>query len=122
MSLLESYIEQNQYSPEFQTELSIIDLNEKIIAMMDERKVSRAELARRLGVSKAFITKMLNGNPNMTIKTINSLALALDCQLYLDIYPKGFKLARKPVFVYNNKNYTAYVPPVADEVLHACAA
>lgn len=95
MSLLESYIEQNQYSPEFQTELSIIDLNEKIIAMMAERKVSRAELARRLVVSKAFITKMLNGNPNMTIKTINSLALALDCQLYLDIKPVERKMVVK---------------------------
>lgn len=122
MSLIESYIEQNQYSVEFQTELSIIDLNEKIIAKMAERKVSRAELARRLGVSKAFITKMLNGNPNMTIKTINSLALALDCQLYLDLKPKGYKLARPPFFMHDNKNYTAYVPPVADEVLHACAA
>ena len=121
MSLIESYIDQNQYSVEFQTELSIIDLNEKIIDMMAQRKVNRVELARRLGVSKAFITKMLNGNPNMTIKTINSLALALDCQLYLDIYPKGFKLARKPWFVYSNQNYTPYVP-VADEDSYACAA
>ncbi len=40
MSLLESYIEQNQYSPEFQTELSIIDLNEKIIDMMAERSLT----------------------------------------------------------------------------------
>ena len=121
MSWIENYIDQNQYTTEFQTELSIIDLNEKIIAKMDEKKVNRVELAKRLGVSKAFITKMLNGNPNMTIKTINSLALALDCQLYLDLYPKGFKLAKKPWFVSDNKNYTAYVP-VADEETYACAA
>ena len=121
MSLIESYIDKNHYSVEFQTELSIIDLNEKIIDMMAQRKVNRVERARRLGVSKAFITKMLNGNPNMTIKTINSLALALDCRLYLDFHPKGFKLARRPMFVYNNKNYTPYVP-VADEDSYACAA
>lgn len=122
MTWLEKHIEQKQYTVDFQTELSIIDLNEKIIARMAEKKVNRVELAKRLGVSKAFVTKLLNGNPNMTIKTINALALALDCQLYLDIHPKGFKLARRPVFVYDNKNYTAYVPPMADEVLHACAA
>lgn len=122
MTWIESYIEQKQYTVDYQTELSIIDLNEKIIAKMAEKKVSRVELAKRLGVSKAFITKLLNGNPNMTIKTINALALALDCQVYLDIHPKGFKLARRPMFVFDNKNYTAYVPSVADEVQHACAA
>jgi DNA-binding Xre family transcriptional regulator len=122
MTWIENYIDQNQYTVEFQTELSIIDLNEKIIAMMAQRKVNRVELAKRLGVSKAFVTKLLNGNPNMTIKTINALTLALDCQLYLDIHPKEFKLARPPFFVHDNKKYTAYVAPVADEVLHACAA
>ncbi len=88
MTWIESYIDQNQYTAEFQTELSIIDLNEKIIAMMAQRKISRVELAKRLGVSKGFVTKLLNGNPNMTIKTINALALALDCILCLDFQPK----------------------------------
>lgn len=121
MSWIESYIDQNQYTVEFQTELAIIDLNEKIIARMTEKKVSRAELANRLGVSKALVTKLLNGNPNMTIKTVVSLGLALDCQLYQDLYPKGFKLARPPFFVHDNKNYTSYVP-VIDGEEYACAA
>lgn len=121
MTLLENYIKKNQYTIDYQTELSIIDLNEKIISKMEELKVNRVELAKRLGVSKAFITKLLNGNPNMTIKTIVSIALALDCQLYQDIYPRGFKVARKPFYVYTNKNYQAYVP-VTEEVLNASAA
>lgn len=122
MSWITQYIEKNQYTVDYQTELAIIELNEKIVAKMAEKKVSRVELAKRLGVSKAFITKLLNGNPNMTIKTINSLALALDCQLYLDLYPKGFKLAQRPWFVYDNKQFTAEVPAVADEVCYASAA
>lgn len=121
MTLLESYIEQNEYTIDYQAELSIIELNEKIIAKMEELKISRVELAKRLGVSKAFVTKLLNGNPNMTIKTIISIALALDCQLYQDIYPRGFKIARKPLYVHTNKGYKAYVP-VIDEVLNASAA
>lgn len=121
MTFLEKYIEQHEYSIDYQTELSIIDLNEKFIAKMEELKVSRAELAKRLGVSKAFITKVLNGNPNMTIKTIISIALALDCQLYQDIYPRGFKIARKPFYVHSSKGYEAYIP-VTDEVLNASAA
>ena len=121
MTWLENYIEQNQYTVDYQTELSIVGLNEKIVSKMGELKINRAELAKRLGVSKAFVTKLLNGSPNMTIKTMISIALALDCQLYVDIYPKGFKVARKPVYVYNNKNYRAYVPGT-NEVLDASAA
>jgi transcriptional regulator with XRE-family HTH domain len=121
MTSLENYISKNQYTIDYQTELSIIDLNEKIISKMDELKINRVELAKRLGVSKAFITKLLNGNPNMTIKTIVSIALALDCQLFQDIYPRGFKVARKPFYVHANKGYHAYVP-VTDEVLNASAA
>jgi len=34
MTLLESYIEQNEYTIDYQAELSIIDLNEKIIAKL----------------------------------------------------------------------------------------
>jgi len=121
MTSIENYIKQNQYTVDYQTELSIIDLNEKIIAKMEELKVNRAELANRLGVSKAFVTKVLNGNPNMTIKTIISIALALDCQLYHDIYPRGFKVARKPLYVHSNKTYRAFVPTTY-EVLDASAA
>lgn len=121
MSWLENYVEQKQYTVDFQTELATIDFNEKIIAKMDELKINRAELAKRLGVSKAFVTKLLNGNPNMTIRTMISIALALDCQLYQDIYPRGFKVVRKPVYVHTNKGYQAYVP-VTDEVLDASAA
>ncbi len=121
MTSLESYIEQNQYNIDYQTELSVIDLNEKIIAKMEELKINRVELANRLGVSKAFVTKLLNGNPNMTIKTIISIALALDCQLYQDIYPQGFKVTRRPLYIHANKGYEAFVP-VTDEVLDASAA
>lgn len=121
MSFIEKYINKYEYSIDYQTELAIIDLNEKIIAKMEELKISRAELAKRLGVSKAFITKLLNGNPNMTIKTIVSIALALDCKLYQDIYPRNCKVARKPFYVHTNKGYEAYMP-VTYEVLHASAA
>lgn len=121
MTWLESYIEQHKYTVDYQTELSIIDLNEKIVSKMEELRINRAELAKRLGVSKAFVTKLLNGSPNMTIKTMIAVALALDCQLYLDIYPKDFEVSRKPVYVYTSKNYQTYIPE-ADEVFDACAA
>jgi transcriptional regulator with XRE-family HTH domain len=76
---------------EFRLEGLILDFTEKIVSKMEEMKITRAELAKRLGVSKAFISKLLNGNPNLTIKSMMSIADALGCDLSLDICPKGFE-------------------------------
>jgi transcriptional regulator with XRE-family HTH domain len=72
---------------EFRTEEVIIDFTEKVAAAMQERGMSRVELAQRLGVSKALVTKLLNGNPNLTIRTMVSLAAALKCELLVDFDP-----------------------------------
>jgi len=74
---------------EFRTEEVIIAFTEKVVAAMRERDMSRVELAQRLGVSKAFVTKLLNGNPNLTIRTMVSLAAALECDLLVDIQPRA---------------------------------
>ncbi|MBM3498125.1 MAG: helix-turn-helix transcriptional regulator [Armatimonadetes bacterium] len=44
---------------------------------MNKHGISRAELARRLGKSRAYVTRMLNGQPNMTLKTLTLIAVAL---------------------------------------------
>lgn len=105
--------------PEYLTEKQILDFTAKLVNKMEELKVSRAELAKRLDVSKAFVTKLLNGNPNMTIKTMVSITHALKCSISIDIYPEGFE--KRALYVYNNKNYKAYVPD-GIEVQDACAA
>ena len=81
--------------PEFLTEEAILDFTEKLVTKMEELKVSRTELAKRLNVSKAFVTKLLNGNPNMTIKTMVSISNVLGCKLNLDISSKEHRPSRK---------------------------
>ena len=45
---------------------------------MDEQSISRAELARRLGVQRSFVTRMLNGMPNLTLSTLVKIVTALN--------------------------------------------
>lgn len=85
-------------SPAFITEGILLELNEKIVAKMEELNITRAELAKRLGVTRPFITKLLNGNHNLTVKTMVSIAQALACELVLDLGPKGFE--QKRIFFY----------------------
>ena len=42
---------------------------------INERRMGRTELATRMGKKKSFVSKMLRGDHNMTVKTL-SLALA----------------------------------------------
>jgi transcriptional regulator with XRE-family HTH domain len=44
---------------------------------MKERNVSRADLARKLGKSRAYVTQLLDGESNMTLETISSVMFAL---------------------------------------------
>jgi len=70
---------------DFLTEKAILGFTEQLVSHMEKNGITRAELARRLNVSKAFVTKLLNGNPNLTIKTMVSLARILDCDLKVDL-------------------------------------
>lgn len=56
----------------------IDDFTLDICRLMEEKKVSKAELARRLGTSRAYVTKLLGGNANFTLATMVKVAMALD--------------------------------------------
>lgn len=73
---------------EFYAEELILDLTEQIVAAMKELGVNRTELAARMGVSKAFVTKLLRGNTNVTLKTMASLARSLGCNVNIEVCPK----------------------------------
>lgn len=70
---------------DFMTETVIVDFTEKIVGKMKKTGLSRADFAQRLGVSKPFVTKLLNGNPNLTVKSMVSIAHALGCELNIKL-------------------------------------
>lgn len=49
--------------------------------------MSKAALAQKLGTSPAYVTKVLRGDANLTIKTMVELAHAVDGTLHLHIAP-----------------------------------
>lgn len=75
--LLDEQIQQWDTDPEFILEGVLTKATERICELMDKHGISRAELARRLGKSRAYVTRLLNGQPNMTLKTLIEIAVAL---------------------------------------------
>ena len=66
----------------------ITEFVEDLARLMEEQEVTRAELARRMGTSRAYITKMLGGNANFTLLTMVKLAMALDGAVHIHISDK----------------------------------
>lgn len=61
-----------------------LDLSEKIYSAMQENQVTEAELSRRLGTSRAYVNKVLQGSTNFTIESLVRIGDALECELSLD--------------------------------------
>lgn len=53
--------------------------------LMDKKRVSRAALARTLGVSAAYVTKVLGEGTNLTLRTMERLARAAGGSLRVEV-------------------------------------
>ncbi len=70
------------------TEKNILDFTTKLYQLMKHRKVTKKELAQRLGTSQAYITKIFRGNANFTLASMTKLVLALDGKIDVQVVPK----------------------------------
>jgi transcriptional regulator with XRE-family HTH domain len=65
-------------------------LNEALGEERKLRKLTRAEVARILGKDKAFVTRKLTGEENMTLETLSDLAFAMDRTIDIKLLPKNW--------------------------------
>ncbi len=61
----------------FQRERLATEITELVCELMSELHISRAELARRLGKSPPYVTKLLRSGSNLTVNTISDVFFAL---------------------------------------------
>jgi hypothetical protein len=86
-----SLIRQLTQTPEgerlYQQERTILEMTELICKLMQEKDVAKKDLAERLGKSKSFITQLLSGSRNMTVRTLSDVLWALDSRIHADAEP-----------------------------------
>jgi transcriptional regulator with XRE-family HTH domain len=85
----------------FQQEELILEATELLATIMAENQVTKADLARRLRKSKAFITQCLNGGQNLTLRTLADLFGALGYRLQLGAAPGAQQAQRKIIKLYS---------------------
>ena len=66
---------QNSY--EYWSELARLDYAIELNEKMEEQNISRSNLAEKISVSKAYISKILGGYANFTIDSMSKLAFTL---------------------------------------------
>lgn len=71
----------------YEEEGLVLEVTEAICELMQKQNIKRSELARRLGVDKSYITQLLDGSSNMTLKTIADVMFCLDYKAKIKIEP-----------------------------------
>jgi transcriptional regulator with XRE-family HTH domain len=66
-------------SEKYDVEVLRDNVSDQILFWMKRVGVSKSELAQRLGKSRAYVTKILQGNTNFTIESLVQIARALGC-------------------------------------------
>jgi transcriptional regulator with XRE-family HTH domain len=73
---------------EFRLEELVFELTEQISKKLKEENISRKQFAIALNVTPAAVSKILNGNPNFTIRTLLSMADVLKTELAIEFKGK----------------------------------
>ncbi len=68
---------------------AILEFTENLVREMDHQGITRTELARRLGATPAYVTKILRGKVNFTLATMVRLARALEGELHVQLTGRG---------------------------------
>lgn len=82
-SQIELLVEDPEGMRLYQQERVILDTTERICEVMEEKAVTRKRLADTLGTSKSFITQLLDGSRNMTLRTLSDVFLALELAVHV---------------------------------------
>ena len=83
MTLLEKYMEDPEVAKlVIQGEL-IMEVTETICELLEKEGVSRKELAERLGKTKGFVSQLLNGGRNLTLRTVADILHVLGYKVVL---------------------------------------
>ncbi len=82
---------------EFLTYKANLNFTENMLKILNEKGVKHVNkyLAEKLNCSPAYVSKLLNGNPNLTIKKMTKIALILDHELQINLVSMPSTNAKK---------------------------
>ena len=92
----------------------ILDVTERLTEALLETRVTKAELARRLGRTPGFVSQVLAGGRNLTLRTIADVAAALSVR-------PAFKLSSECESVAGTTRWTEDNPSWVVQIVKSAA-
>ena len=96
-TLIEKLTQTSEGMRLYQQERAIQEATDLICEVMEEQGVSRADLARRLGTTKSYITQLLDGRYNMTVRTMSDVLGALGRAVHFQDGPLSVTVQATPL-------------------------
>ncbi|MBL8878201.1 MAG: helix-turn-helix transcriptional regulator [Phycisphaerales bacterium] len=84
---IEKFLEDKENRRIFERESLVIEITEAICAILNEKGLTRAQFAQRLGCSPSNVSQLLDGEQNLTVHTIADWLFALDSRLLVSTEP-----------------------------------
>jgi transcriptional regulator with XRE-family HTH domain len=88
-TLLEKYLEDPEFARLMAQGDLIMEVTETLCELLEKEKISRKELADRLGKTKGFVSQLLNGGRNLTLRTVADILQVLGYKVTLIPYREG---------------------------------
>ena len=98
-------------TPAYQAEKLAVAFLAELNAFMQAHGLTNAELARRAGVSPAYITKVFRGPSNLSIETLTKLADAVGCKVHLHLANNGADVRWFDVFQQQQRSFQREIDP-----------
>lgn len=82
-TLMDKYLEDPEFARLMAQGDLIMEVTETLCQLLEKEKLSRKELADRLGKTKGFVSQLLNGGRNLTLRTVADILHVLGYKVSL---------------------------------------
>jgi transcriptional regulator with XRE-family HTH domain len=91
----------------------IYNATEDLLVILEDKDITKVELARRLGKSKSYITQLLSGSRNMTLGSLSDICFALEIspKIYLPVQSAPSAHQAKPMRQWSDEDQSSPLDP-----------
>jgi transcriptional regulator with XRE-family HTH domain len=121
-TILDEYLKDEEFRRLFAQEDLIMEVTETLCELLEREKVSRKELAERLGKSKGFVSQLLNGGRNLTLRTVADILHVLGYKVSLTPYKEEGKRQESNIIEFSTRQTQLKKPRLNWEPLEVSRA
>ena len=84
----DEYMKDEEFARLMMQEDLIMSVTENICGILEEKDINRTTLANKMNKTKGYISQILNGGRNITLRTLSDFAYHLGCSVEISFKPK----------------------------------